>query len=627
MCGIVGMITFTPTQVVDFNKAVSQLRQRGPDNQAIFQHKKVQLGHTRLAIIDTSTTANQPFTDASGRYTIIFNGEIYNYQVYRKILQARGYTFLTTSDTECLLYGYIHWGIKFLDRINGFFTFAIYDKVEETVIIARDRMGIKPLLIYQDENRFCFASEMKALLALNIPKQLDKVSLFTYFQLTYIPPHASIFEGVHKLPSGSYALINCKEKKVQIRPYYQLNYQEQTIDSYENTQKRLVQLLRKSVQQRLVADVPLGTFLSGGIDSSIITALASEEVKNLHTFSIGYKDEPLFDETAYALLVAKKYKTEHTVFSLTNDDLLANLFDTLNYIDEPFADPSSLAVNILSKYTKQQVTVALSGDGADELFAGYNKHRAAYQARRGGIVNSLLKNTGFIWSTLPKSRYTKAGNLIRQLDRFSTGLRLSNKERYWRWASIRGENTVAKLLKYPIDYQLYNNRKKQQLSFIQEGTKGIKEVLLTDMNMVLQGDMLQKVDSMSMAHGLEVRTPFLDHTLVEFAFQQVPDRYKINGKIKKRILQDAFRAYLPTELYNRPKHGFDVPLLKWFQTSLKDLIVKDLLHEDFIREQDIFNYKSIQNILQQLFSKNPGDTPEIVWSLVVFQYWWKRYMV
>jgi len=632
MCGITGIIAFNETgrlAIPLIENALETLNQRGPDSKGIYQNTNIALAHSRLAIIDTSNAASQPFTDASGRYTIIFNGEFFNFKEHQQYLINKGIQLISESDTEVLLYLYILEKEKCLDKINGFFAFAIYDAIEQSLFIARDRYGVKPLLLYNDEHKFIFASEMKALLAFNIPKIIDEVSLYTYLQLNYIPAPYSIFKNVSKLLPGTY--LKLQNGKTEIIKYYEIPLTNPllTTKQPEEHKKTLINLLDESVQKRLVADVPLGAFLSGGLDSSIITALAAQHTQQLNTFSIGYKNEPHFDETYYAQLVAKKYNTNHTVFSLSNDDLFANLHQTLNYIDEPFADSSALAVNILSMHTRKYVTVALSGDGADELFAGYNKHRAEYQARAKGAFVQLAKLGAPLWKALPKSRNSKFGNTIRQLQKFSDGTSLTAKERYWRWAGYSTEQETANLLKSfsGLDKQQHVDFKIRQteiLKYISEAGD-INDVLYTDMLLVLQNDMLTKVDMMSMANSLEVRTPFLDVNVVNFV-ASLPSAYKIDQQHQKKLLREAFRTYLPEELFYRKKQGFELPLLKWFRTELKTLIVNDLLADDFIIAQGIFNIDAVRKLKLKLFSNNPNDVVAQIWGLIVFQYWWKQTM-
>jgi len=640
MCGIVGIVSKSKEQLNRINAATQTLAKRGPDNQSTKQYSNLALGHARLSIIDTTINANQPFIDKTKRYTIIFNGEIYNYQELKNDLVKDSFDFTTNSDTEVLLNLYIKYGSACLEKLNGFFAFAIFDKQENSLFVARDRIGIKPLLYYFDGTDFIFASELKAIFKFKIDKTIDQVSLFNYLQFNYIPTHKSILTKVSKLKPGHFIKIeNINSLNiVEEKEYYQIPFNEkETIAknafNYDKSKEMLRNLLNESVQKRLVADVPVGTFLSGGIDSSVISIIAKQYKPDLNTFSIGYADEPYFDETNYANAVAKKIGSNHHVFKLTNNELYENLNDILDYIDEPFADSSAIAVYLLSKYTKQHVTVALSGDGADEMFSGYNKHMAEFKARHPGIKESLVKSAYPILKKLPKSRNSKLTNINRQLHKFSLGANLTNKERYWRWASIINEEKANYFLKEELVFNPhrlsdtafeYKKRKEDLLRFIRkEGD--LNDVLYTDMQMVLTNDMLRKVDSMSMANSLEVRTPFLDHKLVNFAFN-LPRAFKINADMKKKILQDAFQSELPAEVYNRPKHGFEVPLLSWFKNELKGKIENDLLSDELIEEQGIFNPSAIKELKNQLNSSNPEDAQAIIWALIVFNSWWKKYI-
>ncbi len=636
MCGITGIYAFNEAgrfHMINLTAATNCLSQRGPDFGRTDIFPKAGLGHRRLSIIDTSADGNQPMQDASGRYTIIFNGEIYNYRALRQALQAQGVSFQSATDTEVLLYLYIQEGAACLQKLNGFFAFAVYDQQEEHLFIARDRMGIKPLLYYHDEDKVIFASEMKAILAYGIEKELDHTSLYQYLQFNYIPAPHSIFSKIKKLMPGHYMEIaKARDPRVKIVPYYRIPFDENNLNpehlSYEQQQQRLASLLEQSVQRRLVADVPLGAFLSGGIDSSVITALASRHVDKLHTFSVGYQDEPFFDETAYARLVASQYQTEHTVFSLTNRDLYSHLFDILDYIDEPFADSSAIPVYILSKETRQRATVALSGDGADELFSGYHKHQAAWRAMHPGAAERMVSRALPLWKVLPKSRNGYFANKVRQMQRFAEGMQLTPSQRYLRWASFLSPEAAARLLHSDVldqmDFQQQDARQQTITRHISDQKESIHQWLYTDMQLVLSNDMLTKVDMMSMANGLEVRVPFLDHEVVAFAFQ-LPEEAKINGQMKKRIVQDTFRELLPRQLYGRPKKGFEVPLLGWFRSELKSKIKDDLLSEKFVREQNIFDPEGIRQLTAKLFSRNPEDVHATIWALVVFQWWWKKY--
>ncbi|MGC3946318.1 MAG: asparagine synthase (glutamine-hydrolyzing) [Chryseolinea sp.] len=634
MCGITGIFAFN--LVGKFNKihvtnATMALQKRGPDFQDIYLDDSVCLGHRRLSIIDTRSVANQPMWDESKRYCIVFNGEIFNYKQLREELRKDGVSFTTESDTEVLLKLYIRYGEGCLNRLNGFFAFCIFDKQEDTLFLSRDRFGIKPLLYVYDEDKFIFASEMKSILQFGLEKKLDYNSLYLYLQLNYIPSPDTIFLDVKKLAPGHCMKVG--RKSLEVKKWYEIPYDREKSPvsnlSYQDAIQQFRKLLNEAVHKRLVSDVPLGSFLSGGVDSSVISALAAKHKPDLHTFSIGYRDEKFFDETEYARLVAKHIKTQHTVFSLTNADLYSHVHNILDYIDEPFADSSAIAVYILSKETRKHATVALSGDGADEMLGGYNKHAAFYRMIHRGWKEELVLSLEGLWNKMPQSRNSAFANKMRQFSRFAEGARMNSRDRYWKWASFASKDDALKMLHPDLRMNMWLKefvpRRKNILQHLPEGGETMNDIFLTDMNLVLTNDMLTKVDMMSMANGLEVRVPFLDYEVVNFLFS-LPDSYKINGNIRKRLLQDGFRDLLPPQLYKRPKKGFEVPLLKWLRTEMKSLIMDDLLSEDFIVQQGVFDYSEINRLKQQLFSSSPGDVHARIWGLVVFQWWWKKYM-
>lgn len=613
--------------MINVTAATQALAKRGPDFQDIYTDGFVGLGHRRLSIIDTSEAGNQPMWDERKRFCIIFNGEIFNFKELKSALQSKGVSFQSESDTEVLLNLYILEKENCLNKLNGFFSFCIYDKQEQSFFLARDRYGIKPLLYVNDEDKFLFASEMKSMLCYGIDKSIDYTSLYSYLQLNYIPAPATIFKNVKKLLPGHFMKVS--KGNIAIHSYYNIpSVEEPSVPqfNYDHAKEKFKNLLDLSVQRRLVSDVPIGSFLSGGIDSSVVAGLASKHQPDLHTFSIGFKDEPYFDETDYARLVAKHFNTAHTVFSLTNNDLYSHVRTILDYIDEPFGDSSAIAVYILSKETRKHATVALSGDGADELLAGYNKHEAMYRMLHPGYKENLVSSLGGLWNVLPHSRNNPLSNKFRQLSRFVEAIKLNAKERYWLLAGFTNETQSLKLFSKTsleqFERQQFIERKNELLKNISIGS--INEVLLTDTQLVLPNDMLTKVDLMSMANSLEVRTPFLDYELVNFIFS-LPEDFKINNSIRKRILQDTFREMLPARLYNRPKKGFEVPLLKWFRKEMKSLITDDLLSKSFIEDQNIFSYNEIAKLKKQLFSSSPGDVHARIWGLIVFQWWWKKY--
>ncbi|WOK06225.1 asparagine synthase (glutamine-hydrolyzing) [Imperialibacter roseus] len=631
MCGITGIKAFNEVgriNMIHLAAATESLAKRGPDNQGLFYDHFVGLGHRRLSIIDVSESAHQPMSDASGRYQIVFNGEIFNYMQLRKGLQEKGVSFQTESDTEVLLQLYILFGKKALNHLNGFFAFAIFDAADGSLFIARDRLGIKPLYYYYDEDKLIFASEMKAIMRYGIQKELSFESLLTYLQLNYIPAPLTILKGVHKLPPGH--LIVSKKNEVTVEQWYKVPFDASSAvgrQSYSDKQKELRELLTSAVKHRLVADVPLGTFLSGGTDSSIVAGIASKLHPGIHSFSIGYRDDPFFDETEYAELVARHFNTQHHVFKLSNDDLLNHLEGMISNIDEPFADSSALPVYILSEETRKHVTVALSGDGADELFGGYNKHLAWQKSVEPSFSNALAKGLLPLWKSLPASRSSAFGNKVRQLSKYGEGLKLSAEDRYWRWASYMAEGRALDYLspsaKEELVMETYLGNKGGWLLPL-HGSSSLNSFLLADTQLVLPDDMLTKVDRMSMANALEVRVPFLDHRVVEFAFG-LPESFKIHNGTRKRILQDAFKGFLPQKLYNRPKKGFEVPLLKWMQNDMKSTLDGVVFNDDKLNEQGIFSAQQLALLRQQLHSNNPGDAHATTWALYVFQKWWENY--
>ncbi len=611
-------------------QASAALRHRGPDADGLYLHGSVGLAHRRLSIIDPAAEANQPFSDESGRYTIIFNGEIFNYKQLRTALQQQGVLFRTTSDTEVVLQLCMREGQKCLHKLQGFFVFAMYDAATESLFIARDRFGEKPLLYYSDANQFLFGSEMAALLALGVPREVDCVSLLQYLQLSYVPAPASMLRGVRKLLPGH--VLHIQKGQVQEEVWYTLPFNAakaaRNPQPYEQQQQALAQLMEQAVVDRQVADVSVGAFLSGGIDSSVVVALAAKHNPSLQTFSIGFKEQPYFDETHYARLVAQKYKTDHTELLLHTGDLYEHLCGMLNNLSEPFADSSALAVYVLSKYAGKRVKAVLSGDGADELFGGYNKHRAFYSAAAGGATTRAIRQLRWLWDALPASRTGARGNKVRQLQRFAQGAAMPADARYWFWASWQHETAAAALL-HPQKRafalaESYYSRKKSVLNPLVENPVDLNSVLLADWQLVLANDMLPKIDLMGMANSLEVRSPFLDHRLAAYVFT-LPASSKVQAGIRKKILQETFREALPPELLKRPKKGFEIPL----QTLLKSEgrhLVEEYLSDAFVAEQGMFDVQQVRNLRQQLNSASSSSVETPVWMLLVFQYWWKHHL-
>ncbi|MHA6247037.1 asparagine synthase (glutamine-hydrolyzing) [Pontibacter sp. CAU 1760] len=634
MCGITGVFAFTATGRAAFERlpaAVASLQHRGPDAEGLFFRGPAGLGHRRLSLIAPTVAANQPFTSACGRYTIVFNGEIFNYRKLRQDLVGRGIAFLTDSDTEVLLQLYKREKQECLKKLTGFFALAIYDAEEESLFLARDRYGEKPLLYYKGADSFLFGSEMAALFRLGVPRELDYTSLYQYLQLTYVPAPASMLKGVRKLMAGQALYI--KGGRVQEQVWYRLPFDgekaEQNHMPYAQQQAKLKKLLQQAVSDRLVADVPVGAFLSGGIDSSVVVSLAAQQVPKLQTFSVGFPEQPLYDESRYARLVASKYDTAHTELQLNNHELFKNISSMLHTLSEPFADSSALAVYALSKHAGQQVKAVLSGDGADELFAGYNKHKAENNLLHGGIAAAAARHLKFFWDVLPDSRNSYALNKVRQLQRYAAGATLPPAERYWLWATWQKEEAALSLIapdnRGTVQSRLYQARKKRLLDCIHKNLYNINNVLCADWCMVLANDMLPKIDLMGMANNLEIRSPYLDHRLVKFAFS-LPASSKIEGNVQKKILRDTFKELLPAELYKRPKQGFEIPLQSFLQSEGK-FLVNELLGDAFISSQGIFELQQVQKMREQVLSGKGKSAQHVVWMLLVFQSWWKMNMI
>ncbi|MBC7449885.1 MAG: asparagine synthase (glutamine-hydrolyzing), partial [Cytophagales bacterium] len=567
-----------------------------------------------------------PMHDTSDRYVIIFNGEILNYkQLKAELIEAFGISFNTESDTEVLLNAYIHWGEGCLSKLSGFFAFVIYDKEKHDLFVARDRLGVKPLLYYIDEDKFVFASEMKSVLAYNVPKEIDWASVRQYLTLGYIPEPDSIFQTIKKVPAGTYMRIS--KERIEQKKYYQIPekpIQNHTIE-FQEAVATVRTIVDQSIQDRLVSDVPVGAFLSGGVDSSIVVASASQHTKNLHTFSIGYHDAAYYDETKDAELVAKTFGTSHTTYKLTKNDLIDHLFYCLDSIDEPFGDTSTLPLFLLSKKVSSKVKVVLSGDGADELFGGYNKHKAEWLVKHPDWKLMLAKVMAPVTKNFTGSREGAFGDTIRKMNKLTEGMKLSDSERYYAWCSLVNDRTLNDFLTIGNKgEEEYNKRRAHSLRRFNHKKYDFNTVLNTDLELVLGSDMLHKVDSMSMASGLEVREPLIDYRLVDYV-TALPAEYKRNAKTGKDVLKQAFKEELPKEILNKPKHGFDVPLMDLFSKELKSWILDELFTEEFVKDQGVFRWDYILNI-RNVISKSGNYDEAQLWSIIVFQYWWKKFM-
>jgi asparagine synthase (glutamine-hydrolysing) len=611
MCGITGQYQFDRNQRIDeacLNRSLSTLKRRGPDGQKTEILPGVGLGHSRLSIIDLSAAADQPMW-AHNRYCMVFNGEVFN---FKSLAQELGIS--SKSDSEVLLESYIRWGENCLNKLNGFFAFAIYDKEKHSLFAARDRFGIKPFLYAQDNHSFYFASELKALLEYPIERDLSSTALNAFFHLSYVPGEQGIFEGIKRLLPGHFLKIH--GSRMEIKKYYSILDKISDL-GFEEAKENLQALVDQAVDNWLFSDAPLGAFLSGGVDSSIVVALAAQKVKHLKTFSVTFPESKFHNEGPFAKAVAEKYATDHTEIPLSTENIYSSVDQVLDYLDEPFADSSAIPTFALSQSVGKEVKVSLSGDGADEVFGGYEKHRAEVLAQNWqGLVWPAKAMLPLI-RNLPQSRDGTFRNLVRKSDRMLSGISLSNSERYLQWCSFNSNEAIKSLL-------IKNSpawRDQLAPSFSKDG---INTTLFRDMMMVLPNDMLTKVDMMSMANSLEVRPVFLDHRVVDFAFS-LPGHFKVTNRHKKLILVETFKHLLPEQVYNRPKHGFTVELMPFFKNKFWGPINDLYLNDHLIKEQGLFDLKTIQNLKNQIKNGSAKDIQSLVWSLITFQNFWLKF--
>jgi asparagine synthase (glutamine-hydrolysing) len=648
MCGICGKINYGKQPIAKelINKMCRSFSYRGPDDNGTYikngtygNNTQVQVGfgHQRLSIIDLSKAGRQPMCNENGTVWITFNGEIYNFRELRKELKTKGHTFSSNSDTEVIIHLYEEEGINAVNRLNGMFAFGLWDQNLNRLWIGRDRIGIKPLLYYWDGKHFVFASEIKALLCdPSISKELDYEALYLYLAFNYVPAPYTIFKGIRKLKPGHYLIL--ENGTLQIKKYWEA---PQTFDSeiaslpfseQETVYKQqLYGVLDDAVGARMIADVPLGAFLSGGIDSSIIVSLmARNSASAIRTFSIGFTNDKLFDETHYARMVADFYNTDHYEFMLDYKDMLEILSTVLTTFDEPFADSSAIPTFVVSRETKKHVKIALSGDGGDELFAGYRSYQGEYWYEKYMMIPALFRTALFekLINALPDSRDSRLMEYIRRVKKFIKSTRGSFSERLLALKEVFPENIRRNIL--PNLRQNKNiSLKDPALKWVEalldfyQGDR-INNILYSDLKDSLPGDMLTRVDLMSMKNSLEVRVPFLDHRVVELAFQMQGSLKLYQGNTKY-ILKETFKDFLPTPLLRRPKAGFEIPISRWLKSDLK-FLVDENLSEDKIRRQGIFDYNIVNHLVASHLD-NKADTSWMIWNLIVFQYWYNNYFI
>jgi len=643
MCGICGIIRFDGKPVAPelIQRMCRSFSHRGPDDEGIeifgpsAEENGRQVtggfGHRRLSVIDLSPAGHQPMASQDRSLLITYNGEIYNYRELREDLQKKGHQFKSSTDTEVILHLYEEEGVDAVHRLNGMFAFALWDRNRSRLWVCRDRIGIKPLVYYWDGKKFLLGSEIKAILCDDsISKKLNRSALSLYLAFSYVPAPHTMFEGICKLEPGHSILL--ENGRLQLRKYWDIPQQKTPVASAMSSvtengyESALFSALSEAVKVRMIADVPLGAFLSGGIDSSIVVALmAVHSPKPIKTFSIGFKDDALYDETRYARAVAERYKTDHHEIRLSAGDLLNVFPDVLASFDEPFADSSAVPTFVVSRETRKHVTVALSGDGGDELFAGYRSYLGEYWYPYYRWVPPVIRKPLFeSWvMRLPDSRNEKVPEYIRRIKKFVRGSYGSFPERILSMKEIFSHSLQKQLLR-----EIYNPADNFPLKWVSNKLCGyetdrINLMLLSDVKDSLPGDMLTKVDWMSMKTSLEVRVPFLDHRVVEMAFQ-IPGSIKIRRGETKYLLKKTFKKLLPASLHHRPKSGFEIPIGRWLKMDLKFLL-NQYLDEKRISQQGIFNYPIIEKLKNNYLS-NRSDTSWMLWNLIVFQYWYEHYI-
>lgn len=633
MCGICGKINLEGTPILQslIEQMTASLSHRGPDDHGIYLSSptatspvSVALGHRRLSIVDLSSAGKQPMANEDKSLWMVFNGEIYNHLPLRKKLESLGHRFSSQTDCEVILHLYEQEGIAFLKKLNGMFAFALWDIKTQSFYLCRDHAGIKPLVYSWDGQSLTFASEIKSILNdQTILKSMDSEALNLYLTFNYIPAPYTIFNSIKKLNPGCYLML--KNKKLSIEKYWDAADSKPSPLSADGCKKELYRLLKDSVSQQLMGDVPIGAFLSGGIDSSIIVALMAEVSSSpVKTFTIGYDDMPLFDESRFARLVTQRYHTDHHEINLKSRDILNVTVNLLNSFDEPFADSSAIPTFIVSEQTSRHVKVALSGDGGDELFAGYRMYAGEYWYNRYKHIPLFLRR-GLIEpfvSALPDSRSIRFLEHIRRLKKFIHGSKDTLTERVLSWNEIFPKLLRSRMLKNKnINLELGKLLFEENLNKLP--MDNLNRMLYADFNFSLPSDMLTKVDLMSMKSALEVRVPFLDPRVVELAFK-MPGRWKMDQGRGKKILIDTFRDLLPRELLQRPKWGFEIPISHWLKTDLK-FLMDEHLNQATLERQGIFEYSAVKSLIDEhLHGKQ--DRGWQLWNLIVFESWYKKFI-
>lgn len=608
MCGIAGY--FTTSNVFDIKELPlmgESISSRGPEHQGIYSDDCVGLVHRRLKIIDLSDDSNQPMFSDDGRYVLVYNGEVYNYDDIRREQQIE---VRTSSDTEIVLKTLINDGIDAVEYYNGMFAIAFYDTLEKKLLVIRDRMGVKPLYYYWDGKNFAFASEIKALLKLsfiNSNKSVEYSALNQFLHLGYSGIDNTFYKNIYKVPAGSYMEVS---KEGLLKQSYWTTYSQvrpETFDDIYSAKEILRDLVEQSVRYRLKSDVPYGTFLSGGIDSSLVTAVAQKNLnQQLKTFTIAFAENK-YDESQYAKQIAQYLGTDHTQLTVTQKDAINLIPSILDVFDEPFSDSSSIPTMLVSKLAKTKTTMILSGDGGDELFMGYGAYTWANRLQSTKIQK--YRKLLYVASKFGTSRIKRIGTVFNYPSEEQKPSHIFSQEQY-----LFSRNEIKNILRKDF-YQEFILR--DEIASVSRDLSPIENQALFDINYYLREDLLPKVDRSSMKYSLEVRTPLLDYNIVEFALN-VNENLKIHNGTQKYLLKQVLYDYIPSNLFDRPKWGFSIPLCEWLHKDLHYLI-EDYLNKNLIEQVGIFNYAEVRSFVIKFNSGCFDYLYNRLWQLILVQ--------
>jgi asparagine synthase (glutamine-hydrolysing) len=612
MCGISGYYSFGGS-IIPLNELKEMnmaLHHRGPDSHGIFSDERVTLMHNRLSILDISSSGDQPFNSKSERYVISYNGEIFNYKALRKEFNINVHT---GTDTEIVIELFGLLGHKSLNKLNGMFAFAIYDKLEKKLFLVRDRMGIKPIYYYQNKDVFVFASEMKALLQVSSIKNsltINQNAVFSFLHLGYIPDPDSIYNEIRKIQPGN--MIEVNSKGTTSHEFWKLDkiVNEKTeTTTYKAAKAKFENLMQSSVGQRMVSDVPLGIFLSGGVDSSLIAAIAKQNHTGpLKTFTVGYKDDK-YNELPHAKKIADYLGTDHHELLLEEKEAMGMLDDLLDHFDEPYADSSLFPTYFISRYASNTVKTVLAGEGSDELFMGYGVYNWPARLITAGSARKMI---GDALKYTPDNRFKKSALMFSHYSSKNPFSHIYSQEQGFFTEKELSELLLNKSGKNLTDhFKIDLKHLKREL-----GPEEIQSFF--DLKYSLTGDLLTKVDRASMYCSLEVREPYLDYRLIEFAVN-LPIALKVKGNITKRLVKDALYNYIPENYFNRPKRGFSIPLEKWLKGELRYLI-DEVLSKEAIETTGLFDYEKIKD-LKIRFTQGESYLYNRLWAMIVLQKW------